>query len=266
MRSHTVAVVVPLSDRDTLTPDEHISLRHVLRYLGRYDKYFVAPDGVTPPHRDFAVKRFPRRFFGSAAAHTRLMLSPEFYRTFRDYEYILLHHLDALALEDQLEAWCATGIDYVGPPWLPCEDLPWARVARVGNGGFSLRRVESFLRVIGSSRRRAIPRRRPERIAASTPRLVRYRKMLKTYLERLPPFTGARWRMRNWRGNEDLFWSLEAVHYYPSFRVASVEEGLRFAFEAAPRLCFEMNGGKLPFGAHAWPKYDRAFWEPYLLS
>jgi hypothetical protein len=33
----------------------------------------------------------------------------------------------------------------------------------------------------------------------------------------------------------------------------------------APRLCFELNGRKLPFGCHAWQRYDRGFWEPYLL-
>jgi hypothetical protein len=66
-------------------------------------------------------------------------------------------------------------------------------------------------------------------------------------------------------GNEDHFWSDEAVKYFPDFKVASIEEGLRFAFEVAPRLCFEMNNRTLPFGCHAWYKFDRTFWEPYLL-
>ena len=70
-------------------------------------------------------------------------------------------------------------------------------------------------------------------------------------------FNGARWQMRRWQRNEDYFWSDEAVHFYPEFKVASFEDGLRFAFEVAPRLCLELNGGKLPFGCHAWPRYDR---------
>jgi len=45
-----------------------------------------------------------------------------------------------------------------------------------------------------------------------------------------------------------------------------VEEGLRFAFEGAPRMCFELNQQKLPFGCHAWAKFDRSFWEPYLIA
>lgn len=266
MASKTVAVVVTLSDTETLTPDERISLRHLLHFLGRYDKYFVAPYGLQVPHPDFAVKRFPRRFFGSAVANGRLLLSPAFYQAFADYRYILLHHLDALVLEDRLEEWCATDLDYIGPPWLECEDSPWVRVPRVGNGGLSLRKVESFLRVIQSPRFRQSPDRYWQRFAAGKPPYVRYANIWRKYLKRLRLFNSARWHMRRWRKNEDHFWSEEAVHFDPTFKVASFEEGLRFAFEVAPRLCLQLNGGKLPFGGHAWPRYDRAFWEPYLLT
>jgi hypothetical protein len=265
MSSRTVAVAITLSDRDTLTADEEISLRHAVRFLDRYDKYFIAPDGVRPPRPDIAVKRFPRQFFGSGAAHTRLMLSPRFYRAFDDYEYVLLYHLDALALDDRLEEWCASGLDFVGPPWLPCDDLPWVTVPGVGNGGFSLRRVESFLKVIHSPRRHVDPDEYWTRFYAGKPRRVRYLNVWRKYLKYVPAFNGARWRMRHWRGNEDRFWSKEATRFYPEFKIASFEESLRFAFEAAPRLCLELNGGQLPFGVHAWPKYDRAFWEPHLL-
>jgi hypothetical protein len=27
-----------------------------------------------------------------------------------------------------------------------------------------------------------------------------------------------------------------------------------------------MNGGKMPFGCHAWARYDRDFWLPFLVS
>lgn len=266
MGSAAVAVAVTLSDRETLTSDEEISLRHVVRFLGRYDRYFVAPHGLRVPRRDFPVKRFSRRFFGSAAAHGRFTLSPVFYRAFERYKYVLLYHLDALVLSDRLEEWCATDLDYVGPPWLNCEDSPWVTVNRVGTGGFSLRKIDSFLRVIYSPRLTEDPSAYWARFAASKPRHVQYANFWRKYLKRLPIFNGARWKIRRWRRHEDFFWADEAVHYCPEFRVASFEEGLRFGFEVAPRLCFELNGRQLPFGAHAWPRYDRTFWEPYLLT
>lgn len=87
----------------------------------------------------------------------------------------------------------------------------------------------------------------------------------------MPRFNNARLEMARWHlrpdgtSNEDHFWSDRAQHYMPDFRVASLEQGLRFAFEVAPRMCFDLTRGRLPFGCHAWPRYDRAFWEPYLL-
>jgi hypothetical protein len=73
-----------------------------------------------------------------------------------------------------------------------------------------------------------------------------------------------RWLRR--RTEADIFWSDEAVHYYPEFKIADVATGLRFAFEVSPRVCLERNHHQLPFGCHAWARYDRAFWEPYLLK
>jgi hypothetical protein len=266
MSSKTVAVVVTLPSRETLTPDEEVSLRHVVRHLGSYDKYFVAPAGLKSPHPGFQLKPFSRRYFGSADANARLMLSASFYRAFSAYKYMLLYHLDALVLEDRLQEWCATDLDYVGPPWLPCEDSPWVTVPRVGNGGFSLRKVESFLKVINSPRLDVDPEEWWKQYCETKAPYVRYSNAWRKYLKRFRMFNGARWRMRRWRVHEDFFWSDEAVRFYPEFKVASFEEGLRFAFEASPRRCLELNGGNLPFGCHAWPRYDRGFWEPYLLK
>ena len=46
--------------------------------------------------------------------------------------------------------------------------------------------------------------------------------------------------------------------------IAPVEVGLKFAFEAHPRYCFEKNMNKLPFGAHAWDKWDSDFWKNWI--
>jgi hypothetical protein len=70
--------------------------------------------------------------------------------------------------------------------------------------------------------------------------------------------------LKSYTFNEDLFWSLEAPKHDSQFRVASAEVALPFAFEMSPSWCFENNNNKLPFGCHAWARYDRAFWEQYL--
>lgn len=267
-----VAVVVPMHNRSTLTRDELISFRHLTRYLASYDKYLVVPENLQVNLPGCGLKRFRAEYFGSAIANTRLLLSEHFYRSFSEYQYVLIYHLDALVFSDQLTTWCDTGLDYIGPPWIPCADSPWVKESRVGNGGLSLRKVESFLKVFQSDVYWMDPEEYWRDKYAGKPAYLRWLHSPKRLMKRLSLFNNARLEMAQWHlrpdgtKNEDHFWSDRATHYVPDFKVASVEVGLRFAFEVAPRLCYDMNHGQLPFGCHAWPRYDRGFWEPYLLA
>lgn len=271
-RKKTVAVVVPLSERACLTPEEQVSFRHLIHYLGKYDKYLITPRSLRARHDGIAIKEFDDRYFGSARAHARLLFSSSFYDAFSEYEYILIYHLDALVLSDQLLQWCQKGFDYIGAPWFPSEATPWIKVPRVGNGGFSLRRVQSFLNIIRSSVYQVDPAAYWQDLCAGKSGYFRLCNLPRKYLKSLRRFNGAQWEMRQWlrhydrhRTNEEFFWVDRGSHYYPEFKVAPFEEGLRFAFEVDPRHCFELNNHQLPFGCHAWPRYDRSFWEPYLL-
>ncbi len=235
MPPQTVAVVVPHFAPE-LTVDERISLRHLQHHLRAYDCYQVVPESLDAVLDGLAVARFPDRFFTSAASFSTLQLTRAFYRRFEGYEHILMYQLDALALSDRLLEFCAGDYDYIGAPWV---GAPWLERPAVGNGGFSLRRVPSFLRALESRRAQA-----REATGRPRPGSVRYR-------------IG---------DNEDIFWSFEAPEVDPDFRIAPVEEALTFAFELAPRTCFQLNGRRLPFGCHAWARYGRDFWEPHLLG
>ncbi len=264
----SVAVVVTLSHRTSYTADEDVSFRHVRHFLDRYDKYVLMPESHIATYPGFRPKRFPDRFFGSARAHGALLLSQEFYRAFLDYEYVLIHHLDALVFSDQLEQWCGAGYDYIGAPWLVSPQLPHIKESKVGIGGLSLRRVRSFLRVLNSRRYFVEPDEYWRQYCARTAPMTRLLNLPRKYLKRMLPFNDVRLHIR-WvkrcHTNEDRFYTEYARHYDPEFRIAPVEVGLRFAFEAEPKVCFERLGRQMPFGAHAWPKYDREFYEPWLL-
>jgi len=286
----TVAVVIPAGHlqhspaganagfRERLSADEEISYRHLMRFLGGYDKFLVVPESMSVEDSTFGVVRFGDQFFRNNMAYSALLLSADFYRAFSRYKFILIYQLDALVFSDQLPEWCEKDWDYIGAPWIDCEDAPFVKGPAVGNGGLSLRKVESFLKVLGSWRFGPELRRYRDalagrgagpgvRYAPRTPR--RYRlagrlglsnPLLKGIL-RLPQDLEI-----SYGGNEDYFWSFHAPKYYRGFKIAPVEEGLRFAFEVEPRRCYELNGRRLPFGCHAWGKYDREFWEPYLLK
>lgn len=266
--SKTVAIVVPLSPRKELSKEEQISMTHLVHFLGKYDTYLVVPRSLDIHYPGFGIKRFSDKYFGSPQAYCRLMLSPRFYEAFTDYEYVLNYHLDCLVFSDELLQWCEKGLDYIGPPWLNCPDSPWVEVERVGNGGFSLRKVDSFLKVCYSRHYAIEPSEYWKNFCSRNPAYVQYLHYPKKYLKRLHVFNGARQQMSRWHlwRNEDFFWSDEALRYYPEFKVAAVDQGVSFGFEVAPRRCFAMNNHKLPFGCHAWQRYDREFWEPYLLG
>lgn len=66
--------------------------------------------------------------------------------------------------------------------------------------------------------------------------------------------------LENFSCNEDFFFSIAGG----DFKVAPLSIALAFSFETHVRKCFEMNDKRLPFGCHAWERYDYLFWKPYI--
>ena len=256
-----VAIVVP-RHRAALTPDERISLAHLEHHLGGHPRFFIVPETLRVVRPGFDVVRFPDRHFADVAAFSALQLTEGFYRAFRGFDFILTYQLDCLVLSDDLSAWCDSGWDYVGAPWLrtPGQAFEYAGPERCGNGGFSLRNVARSIHAIRSAR--PVHRRVRRTIASWLPQDGPAPEIAPLH----DPAEASRYLVDEFPWNEDLFWSFGAQAWDPAFRVAPPEVALRFAFECDPRACFERNAGKLPFGCHAWARYDRAFWEDYLLA
>lgn len=271
MDTRRVAVVVPGYKRTEFSSDEEISFRHLEHFLAPYDKFLAVPQSLDIKRRGFQLRRFHDAYFGSTMAYNKLMLSPLFYEAFREYQYVLIYHLDALVFSDRLMEWCDSKWDYIGAPWLQCPDSPWVGTPRVGNGGLSLRNVSSFLRVLSSDTYWIDPNLYWQSFASETPWYLRGFHLPRKWYKRIRWFNGVSREVKRWplrpdgTKNEDHFWSDRATHYDAQFMVAPFQAGLDFAFEVSPRMCFELNGNRIPFGCHAWPRYDRSFWEPYLL-
>ncbi len=264
--SKEVAIVVPLSSRPGFTPDDEISLRHLRHYLGPFDRFMIAPEKMPVDAPDFEIVRVSPAFFGSVDAHTRMLMSPDFYERFRDYRYILTHHLDAIVLSDQLLEWCARGFDFIGAPNVSDAAMP----AVVYNGGFALRKVESFLQVFHSTAYAIDPEQYWRNFCARHSRPAQVAALPLRYLKRLHYFNNVRHDIALWLKDpremyEDMWFGEAATRYNPGFTLPSPEVARLFAFDQTPRRWLEMTGGQLPFGAHAWYKQDREFYEPYLL-
>jgi len=171
---------------------------------------------------------------------------------------------------DKLADWCHEGYDYIAPPWIKHQDAPYAGneefEGKIGNGGFSLRKVESFLKVIHSKELYKDPEVRWQAFQRNKSTFHRLLNFPRKFLYRLSRFNGIRTEIERRVRIEDPFWTNRAQHYYPQFKLAPIEVALEFAFECVPRYCYEKNESRLPFGCHAWQAYDKEFWEPFLFS
>jgi Protein of unknown function (DUF5672) len=259
----SVAVVVPFP-RPELTDSERISLRHLTHFLASYDRFLVMPRSLRSGLAGFGVKRVPDKYLESRRGYSALLLSRDFYERFSDYEYILIYQLDCLVFSGELSEWCAKGYDYIGAVHTIGDNPPCA-----GQGGFSLRRVQGCLGVLSSPLRTVDPAEYWERHWASRPLLERGLNLPRRWAKHFRRLNGVqreiRRRIRSYHEwAEDWFWSLEAAKYKPDFRLAPVEEGLRFAFDEDPDRAFEAAGQQLPFGCHGWPRRSD-FWERFVL-
>lgn len=273
----TVAIVIsPIYTPDSLklrlTKEELISLDHLRKHLNKYDKYFMVPKEVGLNKHIMAKLRsvklpeklrfikFPKKYFGTPQKHAQLLLTKEFYSTFKEYKFILLYHTDALVFSDQLFEWCKSGYDYIAAPWfrpiLGPLSYQKGSSAIVGNGGFSLRNVQKSLRIL--KKVKSLSKRSSNNL------------WIRRFWFLWAVITGKSHKIwlnapaDNYPFNEDGFWSLEAPKYLATYKNAPYKEALKFAFERFPRRCFAANNRHLPFGCHAWYKYDKDFWLPYL--
>lgn len=272
VKATDVAIIIPLFVREELTEAEKISMRHLDTHLSGYDKYFVAAEQLNLDkikRDDYFIQRFPEKYFGSAKAHNNLLTSTFFYNTFSKYKFILMYHFDSLVFSDQLLYWCEQDYDCIAPPWM-ASDYRWLEESTVGNGGFSLRKVSSFIKLYSSSEYWKEPEEMAQKFCEKFKLPKSLFMPLGKQVFKLGYFNNQKRHLNYYLdlelSAEDRFISMFATQYYPGFKLASAEAAIKFAFERYPGKYYEQNNHQLPFGCHAYERFDLAFWEPYLLK
>ena len=223
----TAAVVIPVY-KENLNGFEKISLAQVRKILGRYQIIFVAPEGKIFSYFDEGDKivHFPQKFFQNVDTYSKMMMTLDFYEKFLDYDFILIYQLDAFVFADKLEYFCGLGYDYIGAVWIRNTRFVITYNEKkfrpkVGNGGFSLRRVKSFCN------------------------------LLKNHAE----FAA----QQNYFA-EDSFFSFAGAVFADEFKVAPVKVANEFSVEMLPARVVKKNGGELPFGCHDWDNFSADFY------
>lgn len=257
--SNRVAVVVPVY-KTVLENYEEISLRQCCKILGDHSLFLIKPEDLDLTaylpffkKSGYQTEMFSNHFFEDIKGYNGLMLSAEFYERFSKYDFILIYQLDAFVFKDELLFWCEQEFDYIGAPWIERDKwkrrirsylhyrfnrkqtdsiLPtvWQFYNRVGNGGFSLRRVEKFYNLCKAERT-------------------------------LIDFYNANNESKFF--NEDVFWSLEVNRSRKRLSIPDYKMAIHFSIEQQPELAMELMRGTLPFGLHGINVYPD-FWRPYI--
>lgn len=145
-----IAVVIPYF-HDDLSLTEEISLKQCERILGAYSIVLLIPERLQNKiETKHLIEVVPDCWLESIASYNDMMVNSAFYARFVQYEYILIYQLDAFVFSDRLLEFCNLGYDYIGAPWLRRyrEIRNFERkYFDVGNGGFSLRNVRTFLAI-----------------------------------------------------------------------------------------------------------------------
>lgn len=259
-----VVILIP-THRPYLTAEDEISLVHHKKFLSKYDTFFVIPKKISSEvfeSKGYRVKKVDNKFFGTLRRANEALLNKKFYQIFKKYDYMLIYQLDVLVFSNKLEKWVNSGYDFIAAPWFRPIIGFFSKKKRFpisgGNGGFSLRNIKKNMEIIDLVNKSAK--------RSSKNLFIRMIWFLYAIITGKSHNIWLDAPADNYPFNEDGFWSYEAPKYDPSFKVASFKEALKFGFEKFPRKCFELNKKKLPFGAHAWKKYDEDFWKPYLIK
>lgn len=151
-----VAIVIPYHSNN-LSSTEKISLKRMMKVFSTRDVFILTTNSLDIDICNITtttkIIRIDDKWLVSREAYNSLLLSTYFYELFSDYKYILISQLDVLVFEDKLDFFISLEYDYYGAPWVYgyTDYLNLKRkVLYVGNGGYSLRKVDSTIKVIDS--------------------------------------------------------------------------------------------------------------------
>ena len=257
------AVVIPIY-KDRLSSFEEKSLKQCVKILSKYQFIFVSPHGLDMREintimmdKKYIVEFFNNEFFVGVEGYNRLMMTKDFYRRFyKRFEYILIYQLDCFVFCDQLTDWCHRGYDYVGAPWfINCEEHKSQNDLWIcGNGGFSLRKVSYFLKVLSWP----FPFKWKVKLIAKR----YYVKLVLSFLKGTGNVTLYELDSSIVGNQEDVFFSYYTRNTPVSPNIPSAEVAMSFAFEKSPSYLYELNNHRLPFGCHAFHKWEYdSFWK-----
>lgn len=264
-----LVVVVIIAHKSELTENERASLRQCYKILGRHPIKLICPKGLNVSvykeiNPESEIVFIDPKWQATYKMFNELKKDKLLYEMFSDYEYMLYYELDAWVFRDELEFWCDKGYDYIGAPWFAEENGSGKLTFKLGgNGGFSLRKISTALTIL--QRIKAISRCRNFWYRSKLQSIFRFEKsQLISKLFSIKIEAGFIGLIGGLHFHEDSFWSKYVPITFPDYKMAPPEESLKFSFEMRAPFLYHYNNDELPFGCHAWEKYESEFWRQFI--
>ena len=247
-----VCIVTPFH-KSNLNESEKLSLKTIQKHFKNEKKFLVTfyENKIDLPN--FERINFSKIFFENIQGYNNLCTSAEFYRSFLNFEYMLICQLDVIVLKNNLSEFISKNISYIGAPTGKKSPFDRSRKKLWGrryfcNGGFSLRKTKDFIRVLESSKI-GYPFNYLTIYECLKSGFYRY---IKLYLKTL--FSKNIYKGESFAKNlyikEDSFWTYFAPLFYKKYSLPTIDQANSFCFDGNPNFFYKMNKYKLPMALH----------------
>ena len=247
-----VCIVTPFHKSD-LSDNEKLSLKTIQKHFKYEKKFLVTFHDNKIDFPNFERINFNKNFFENIQGYNNLCTSTKFYRTFLDFEYMLICQLDVIVLKNNLSEFMSRNISYIGAPTGKKSPFDRSRKKLWGrryfcNGGFSLRKITDFISVLESSKVRY-----PFNYLTIYECLKSgFFKYINLYLKTL--FSKSIYKgeffAKNLYIKEDSFWTYFAPLFYNKYSLPTIDQANSFCFDGNPNFFYKMNNYKLPMALH----------------
>jgi len=247
-----VCIVTPFHKSD-LSDNEKLSLKTIQKHFKNEKKFLVTFHDNKIDFPNFERINFNKNFFENIQGYNNLCTSTEFYRSFLDFEYMLICQLDVIVLKNNLSEFMSRNISYIGAPTGKKSPFDRSRKKLWGrryfcNGGFSLRKISDFISVLESSKVRY-----PFNYLTIYECLKSgFFKYINLYLKTL--FSKSIYKgeffAKHLYIKEDSFWTYFAPLFYNKYSLPTIDQANSFCFDGNPNFFYKMNNYKLPMALH----------------
>ncbi|WP_396179754.1 DUF5672 family protein [Flavobacterium sp.] len=281
MNKKEICIVIPIY-KETLNDFEVQSVEQCVKVLSDYTIFFVCPKGLNV---NFYIENFSEIsnftyfdnfYFDDIKGYNKLMLNPEFYKSFISFEYMLVYQTDCYVFRDELMYWANKGYDYIGGVWFDDytgNPRQGANIWHAGNGGFSLRKIDKLIKILSTpytSLKSLKQLAEENKLNLAFGRKAFLKGLFKIPFKFLKRKNNLKYYVTKFKEGEDMLF-MELNLKYNKIHVPPISDVLGFAWDREPSFLYDKQG-QLPFGCHAWYRDDfpyernKEFWLKHMNS